>query len=294
MTGVCANCGETLAGESCAACGQKRLVDKDRRLAHLLAQGFDAATDLDGRFWRSLRALVLTPGRLSRDYLDGRRKHWMAPMALFLLANVVYFVAPPTITDFNLPLADQMGQPHAVLTQSWVDDRVAARDRQQRQRWQALPAANRPDTPSGYSLSDYARDYSAQSGNVGKALIILHVPFLAAGLALCFWRRRMYFAEHLVVACHLFTFLLLMVPALLVPLEWLAVQWGGDNRAFFQVVKFGSLLLIGLYFSLSLRRVYAAAPWVWLVAPVPLIVAMLVGNVFVYRTLQFMVTYAVT
>ena len=52
-------------------------------------QAVAVATDLDGRFWRSLRALMLQPGRLSRDYLDGRRRHWMTPGGLFLLANVL-------------------------------------------------------------------------------------------------------------------------------------------------------------------------------------------------------------
>lgn len=294
MAEACANCGERVAGAYCAACGQKRIVDSDRRLGHLLWQGFEAATDLDGRFWRSLRALVLSPGRLSRDYLDGRRKYWMAPMALFLLANVIYFVAPPTLTDFDLPLSDQMGQPHATLTQSWVDKRVAARDRVARERWQALPADQRRAAVQGYTVADYAREYRAQSGNVGKALIILHVPFLALGLALLFWRRRLYFAEHLVVACHLFTFLLLFVPAVMLPTEWLAVRTGVASGGFFQTAAMGSLVLVGLYFSLGVRRVYTPPPWVWLLAPLPLIGAMLLGNLFIYRTLQFMLTFAIT
>ena len=294
MAEACANCGEFLGGGYCAACGQKRIVDSDRRLGHLLGQGFAAATDLDGRFWRSVRALLLSPGRLSRDYLDGRRKYWMAPMSLFLLANLVYFVVPRTLTDFDLPLSDQLVQAHAPITRPWVEQRVITRDRAAKARWDQLPAAERGDVPRGYTLADYGRDYGAQSGNVGKALIVLHVPFLALGLALVFWRRRMYFAEHLVVACHQFTFLLLLVPGLLLPIGWLAHRAGVAGSSLFNAVTVAILVLVVLYFSISLRRVYAPSAWVWLLAPVPLMGAVLLGNVFVYRFLQFLLTFAMT
>ncbi|MBW8367827.1 MAG: DUF3667 domain-containing protein [Arenimonas sp.] len=294
MADACANCGERVSGAYCAACGQKRIVDSDRRLGHLLWQGFEAVTDLDGRFWRSLRALLLSPGRLSREYLDGRRKYWMAPMALFLLANLVYFVLPRTLTDFDLPLSDQLVQAHAPLTRPWVEQRVVQRDRAARAKWEGLSATDRAGVAAGYTLADYGRDYGAQSGNVGKALIILHVPFLALGLALLFWRRRMYFAEHLVVACHQFTFLLLLVPGLLLPIGWLAQLAGVEGSGLFNVVSVAILATAVLHFSISLRRVYTPAAWVWLMAPVPLIGAMLLGNVFVYRFLQFVVTFAIT
>ncbi|MCX7563245.1 DUF3667 domain-containing protein [Xanthomonadaceae bacterium XH05] len=57
----------------------KRFVQSDHRFTHLLASFFEAATDLDGRFWRSLRALLFQPGRLARDYIDGARQRWMPP-----------------------------------------------------------------------------------------------------------------------------------------------------------------------------------------------------------------------
>ena len=129
MADACANCGQAMAGEFCPACGQKRVRDEDRRLGHLLRQAFAVVSDLDGRFLRSLGALAFQPGRLSRDYLDGRRMRWMSPFALFLLANVLYFVLPYGVTDFNLPLQDQAGgQPHSVITADWVPERIARRN----------------------------------------------------------------------------------------------------------------------------------------------------------------------
>lgn len=294
MAEACGNCGEILAGAYCHGCGQKRLVDSDRRLGHLLGQLFSAATDLDGRFWRSIGALLFQPGRLSRDYLDGRRRYWLAPMTLFLLANVLYFLSPGTLTDFNLPLADQMGQVHSPVTNAWVIKRIAERDRALDARRSQLPGQRRGMLPADYSMADYAREYNAQAGNVGKALIIVHIPFMAVFLALMFWRRRMYFAEHLVVATHLFTFTLLYIQLLLLPLEWgmRRTGWGDGDAAL--AVAVGVLLLLGLYYDRTVQRVYATPRWVSVLAPFVLVTGMMLGNLYVYRSLQFLVTFWLT
>jgi len=296
MAEACANCGEILAGAYCHACGQKRISDQDKRLGHLLGQAFAVVTDLDGRFLRSLRALVFQPGQLSRDYLDGRRRHWMSPMALFLLANVLYFVMPFGVTDFNLPLRNQMdGQPHSALTRDWVEARIARRDAAARSRWAALPEDRRPAAPAGYRLAEYSRDYDGRTGDVGKALIAVHIPFLALGLWAVFWRRRRYFAEHVVVATHLFTFMLLFVQLVLLPGGWLYVALGFPSGGELPpAVKLATGVILGLYVTLMLRRSYDAPWWLALLLPLPLLWLMMMGSVWVYRTLQFLVTFAIT
>lgn len=104
---ICANCDAVLEGEYCAACGQRRFRPRDRRMAHLLGESFDALTDFDGRIWRSLRAALLQPGRIARDWIEGRRARWISPVLLFLLANLLYFLAPG-LTDLSLPFNDQV------------------------------------------------------------------------------------------------------------------------------------------------------------------------------------------
>ncbi|MFY2765296.1 DUF3667 domain-containing protein [Arenimonas sp. MALMAid1274] len=265
-------------------------------MGHLLGQFFASATDLDGRFWRSLRALLFQPGRLSRDYLDGRRKHWMAPTTLFLLANLLYFVLPTGISDFNLPLTDQMhGQPHSALTAGWVEQRIAQRNAEQRQRWARLPEASRPERSPPYLIANYAREYDAESANVGKALIVVHIPFLAVGLWAVYFRQRRYFAEHLVVATHQFTFLLLFLQLVLLPggyvYDWLGLQGTGVLPL---GVAVGTAALIVLHFSFGLRRAYDSPWWLALLVPVPLLVLMLLASVYLYRTLQFVITFALT
>ncbi len=46
---------------------------------------------LDGRFWRTMAALVARPGFLTQEYLRGRRKRYIRPARLFLVLYLVLF-----------------------------------------------------------------------------------------------------------------------------------------------------------------------------------------------------------
>ena len=165
--------------------------------------------------------------------------------------------------------------------------------------------ALRPASPSGLedarawdrssvSVARHGRDYGAQAGNVGKALIIVHIPFLAVGLALMFRRRRMYFAEHAVVATHLFTFTLFYIQLVLLPLGWLLDQAGRVDGGLASALVLATLVLLGMHYERAVRRVYAPPRWVALLAPFVLITVMMLGNLYLYRTLQFVLTFWLT
>lgn len=304
---TCANCGLSRVGEYCQGCGQRRLVEADRRLGHLLGQFFAAATDLDGRFWRSLRALMFQPGLLSREYLSGRRARWMSPVAIFLLANLVYFFAPG-ISDFELSFREQMPGAYQIALADEAGESLSDSDRrelsarigQPHSRWTAALVAQRIDDRDAearehggrYRLSDYARAYDLQNANISKVLIVLHVPFLALALYLLFPSRRWYFAEHFVVALHLFAFLLFLAELVLLPAGWLAPKLGIDSVP--PWARLSMLALVLGYFLFALRRVYAAG---WLrsaLATLALVVVLAESSIWVFRSVQFLPVFALT
>lgn len=87
---TCRNCGQTLGGRFCTACGQE-----DRPLApsllDVLGDAWDAITNLEGRAFRSLGQLLVRPGFLTVEYFEGRRVRWVAPVRLYLVVSLVYF-----------------------------------------------------------------------------------------------------------------------------------------------------------------------------------------------------------
>lgn len=87
--GACANCGTTLTGNFCAACGQSAHVH--RSIGHIFEEFLHGIWHFDSKAWRTLPRLVFTPGRLTRDYVYGKRGGYIAPLALFLFSIFLMF-----------------------------------------------------------------------------------------------------------------------------------------------------------------------------------------------------------
>jgi hypothetical protein len=86
----CHNCGIRLNGPYCAACGQRALPlnltfhDFFHEFTHELLH-------VDGRIFQTIRRLLLWPGFLTRQYLEGHRARWITPVRLYLTFSVIYF-----------------------------------------------------------------------------------------------------------------------------------------------------------------------------------------------------------
>ncbi|MEO0499793.1 MAG: DUF3667 domain-containing protein [Pseudomonadota bacterium] len=93
-----------------------------REVLHELVHG---VLHLDGKFWRTLPMPVFRPGRLTRDYIEGKRARYVAPFGIFLFTIfAMYFtfaiVTPPTdggaddvISGLNLPTDGRLTLPDA-------------------------------------------------------------------------------------------------------------------------------------------------------------------------------------
>ncbi|HEX5755418.1 MAG TPA: DUF3667 domain-containing protein [Arenimonas sp.] len=272
---ACRNCGHVPVGNFCPQCGQRRMDDAQRRLPHLLAQFFEAATDLDGRFWRSLRALLLQPGRLTREYIEGRRARWIAPMALFLLVNVAFFVGSP-VSDLNLGLYEQLSyQFYSPWARELVDARLTLR---------------------GIEFDAYAAAYSDAGKDVAKAIVLLHVPAMALFWQLLFFDRRLYYAEHFVAALHAGAFIMgmaLVLMWLVRPLLQLMHEALGTVQPGGRVMT-PMLIALVLWCFFRVARVVYQVPYWRVVLSLPLMFAALVLSHLGYRLVQFLVVFALT
>ena len=86
---ACANCDAPLSGNFCANCGQKAHVH--RSLAHVGEEFVHGITHFDGKAWKTLPLLFFRPGKLTRDYIEGKRARYIAPVPLFLLVVFLMF-----------------------------------------------------------------------------------------------------------------------------------------------------------------------------------------------------------
>ena len=93
----CRNCGSPLYGEHCYACGQptKGLV---RHFRSILGDVADTIFNIDGRLLRTLPALLLKPGFLTREYIEGHRVRYVSPVRLFVFLCIGTFFAAKLAT----------------------------------------------------------------------------------------------------------------------------------------------------------------------------------------------------
>jgi len=103
---TCRNCGAPVNGAYCAACGQETAL-RLPTLREFLREAAGRYVAFDGRFWRTVFALLTRPGFLTREYLAGRRRRYIRPARLYLFATLIFFavtrlmVGPVEIFDMH-------------------------------------------------------------------------------------------------------------------------------------------------------------------------------------------------
>ena len=100
-TATCLNCHAPLTGPFCAECGQ-RDIPPYPSVRELAVDAFAEVSGWDGRFATTIRTLVRRPGRLTREFLEGRRARYISPLRLYLMASLVYFLLAATAPDVRL------------------------------------------------------------------------------------------------------------------------------------------------------------------------------------------------
>lgn len=209
----CLNCGTALAGRWCQACGQDS-HHAHRSLRLFVAEGMESLSHADGRLWHTLFGLAFRPGRLTREYIQGRRAAQIPPLRLFLVALLFILLAgtvqrqthhatPPTPAEVQIDADDAA---HDVDAQIVIGKHKVLGD------WlkSVLPrVAKHPDELSAGMLEWSHR------------LAVLLLPIAALVLSLLYVTRRdLMLFDHLVFATHSLSFLGFLSSAVIVSGGW--------------------------------------------------------------------------
>ena len=102
-TESCLNCEHHLdiSDRFCSYCGQKN-SSKPLNLKELLVEFFAGLISYDSRFRKSISALVFRPGKLSKEYIQGKRIKYVNPFRFFISTAIIFFIAISWINRDNL------------------------------------------------------------------------------------------------------------------------------------------------------------------------------------------------
>jgi hypothetical protein len=143
-----------------------------------------------------LRALASPPGRLTADWIRGKRVGYLSPLSLFLLVNVAFFLVQSAsrLGILTWPLSAHLSDDLF----GWLTTRLLANYRS------GLTVAN----------NDYAQIFNVLESVHAKSLVIVMVPAFAVALRALLVDRRTPFKGLLTFATHFFAFALIWLCAL--------------------------------------------------------------------------------
>ncbi|HZD51676.1 MAG TPA: DUF3667 domain-containing protein [Woeseiaceae bacterium] len=280
---TCLNCGAVLTGQYCANCGQRarsRLIS----LWELLRDAVGDLFELDSRLWRTLTPLTVHPGRLTREYLMGRRARYMPPFRTYLGLSLVFFLVAffDPGEQFGLlfepvePTADAAKREPCEIEDfenlelpEWMARRLTP------QRLQEMCERVRADNGRAFlgQLAD----------NIPASLFVL-LPLIALVLKVLYPMSKRYYAEHVlfVLHFHAFVFLILTLDVLfsrlarMLSLEFLSGLAG-----------LAVSLYLPVYVYKAMRRVYGQGHAITSVKFLLLVFSYLIGLVLMLFAIVF-------
>jgi hypothetical protein len=251
QTLACTNCGGSLTGEYCSACGQRH-EPHIHSMSHFAGEAFESITHADSRLWRTLWFLLAKPGRLTREFFDGRRATYLPPFRLYLVISVAFFVIGPS-ENSNIAIKDS--------EELELSESGAIRESRQNSLLHGEENADGLNTIKVQGLADFCREFihlpdsdnSARNHlrdncrkitqgdgrdlgrnflhNLPRAMFVF-LPLLALVIWLLYWKPKRYYVEHLLflVHNHAFVFLgfsiLLVLGRVPVVRDWIGWGWG--------------------------------------------------------------------
>jgi hypothetical protein len=219
----CKNCDAVLSGRYCVNCSQAAdvHVPTTLELVHELLEGI---THSDSRLWRTLTTLWFKPGKLTEEFVAGRRVAYLPPFRLYLILSIIFFLMLSFVhTSGELIKFDEAMKPAGSAVNALPAGKpiTGCRD---------FVASGHPAwTPRLRHICEAVSKDSAENllhaalGTMSKAMFIF-LPLVAFLHMLMYWRPRYRYAEQLLFFVHLHAFYF-SVAILLIPIIEASIAW---------------------------------------------------------------------
>jgi hypothetical protein len=196
---ACLNCGAALTGEYCASCGQRKVDREGLSLREFLEDTTQELAHWEGKVPQSLKTLFLEPGRLTLEFLAGRRARWLPPLRLYLICSVVYFL----LSVFSESITHRADRELAAMIVTNADGTRSITPEARLEIAQALPGRLFGSDKVEHALLNSAQFQRTVDTVYSKAMFVL-LPFFAL-LTNVAWRRKVpRYPAHLYFALHLY------------------------------------------------------------------------------------------
>lgn len=98
---TCKNCETQFSGKFCPECGQS-VKDYDKPFSFIFYNFVGDFFAFDTRFFRTFVTLLLKPGKITKEYFDGRRVKYAPPFRIFIFVSFLLFLLLQIYTNKGL------------------------------------------------------------------------------------------------------------------------------------------------------------------------------------------------
>ena len=283
-SGNCRNCGAGLAGRYCSNCGQAADVHTPSML-ELLHEVLEGLTHSDSRLWQTLQCLWFKPGKLTQEFVAGRRAAYLPPFRLYLIMSLAFFLVASFSQISGQFVRVDKGDLHRTDQSDCTNGTID------------LPFfAGHPDWQKRFQRAciGVVQDNGNSLLHVGVATMpkamFIFLPLVAFLHMLMYWWPRHRYAVHLLFFLHLHAFFF-SVAVLLALLGDVSAAWTG-LRKFDGTASTFLLWSMIIYSILAMRRVFQMGWLLTLVKAAVLFIVyvsmlgLTVAIVFIYAALQ--------
>ena len=241
----CPNCGTGPIAAYCAACGERQPSHADYSARAVALEVGSEFLSVDGRFWRSIVALLSKPGLLTKEYFSGRRGRYMRPFSLFIMLNLAFFFVQPYTGLLRYNYAQYTG----------MDGLHAQAEAREKELF--------------LNHSHFVQRFDDTIQDQKRSLLLFAIPVFALSLLALYARSGRVYVEHLVFSVHAYAFTVFYLTAMgtlwfmLLNLAYRHLAWARPIvLPFTGEAGVDVVLGVGMltYLSLALRRFYDTPP----------------------------------
>jgi hypothetical protein len=206
---TCLNCGAPLQGQYCSQCSQKH-INPNLTVYQLLHEFFAELFTFDNRFFRTLKPLIFSPGKVTIDYNSGKRARYMPLLKLYLFVSFTLFLV---LALSNIRVVRfRLGDNHSINQQesSQTPQEQEARKKDTEENIKKIS----PVIKESIAWLLKKKEERGKDSNVLEQDVINRLPHLmffmmpvfALFLKLFYWRSDSLYTHYLVFSIHIHTF----------------------------------------------------------------------------------------
>lgn len=100
---TCLNCTTSLRPEDnyCPNCGQENKTHKIP-VSHIVLETFEDFFHFDSKLWNTVKTTFTRPGKITIDYLEGKRARYVPPVKLYIFISFIFFLLLGKLSDHTI------------------------------------------------------------------------------------------------------------------------------------------------------------------------------------------------